>query len=267
MPATPDRGTVDHLRSAVRELEAALDRLLVRLGRPLFIANSSHPRFRFGTPTAIHFLYLRAVLVVSGLNAMLHLLERGFAHEIAVLARTVNDFLGEMISTEEAIRTGQPTAGQRRLVEQFFGEHDGDDVASDAPRQGGFVPKRQIRAAEARAVAADGDTTSWQERLASLDGGLSGYVHGHYAQTMELYEGSTPGGHDGFRLGGMSAPERFDSSQGQIALQVVAALNEVIRLARHLRDEGVADRLETVRAHLMASPMYGRLGPTGDDAH
>lgn len=238
------------VRHAIDALEDAVRALQARIGAPIYLAARRRPGFRYGGPSSQIFLYLRAVRVVSGLNAMFTLVRAGFVQEIGVLARTVDDFLGEMRFIGEAHETGSPTSDQRRLIDQFFGEDPLAPGESGPAR--GYVPKQKVRASEARAVQAP-DTYGMQKSLEGVDEVLSGYVHGHYPQTMELYESCPSEQRDGFCLRGIADPSVLRPWLRQVALQTVAALNEVTVLARRLEDRPTAESLQSARRQLEKS--------------
>jgi len=73
---------------SILSLEQALERFIKHIEQPKPIPERGRVLFRYEHPSALIFLTLKAVRVVSGLNAAVYLLKRGFIQELGVVIRT-----------------------------------------------------------------------------------------------------------------------------------------------------------------------------------
>ncbi len=122
MPDGNESEKIRQIREAIVVLEEAIRAFEHRIGSPIYIHEEGGGRFKYASQSPAVLIVLKAVRVVSGLNALMALLRSGHTVEMGVIFRTVDDFLGEIMFVEEAMRTGQPTANQQRFIEQFFAE-------------------------------------------------------------------------------------------------------------------------------------------------
>lgn len=179
----------------------------------------------------------------------------GHTVEMGVLLRTVDDFLGEIMFVEEAVRTGQPTADQQRFIEQFFTEETvsvEEMMASDrrGPRR---VERRAVQASEARVLGefSDSGPGGRVRRLSrTIDDVYSKYIHGSYPTAMELYEG---GDNEGFLLSGTLGTPHIQTYRRELARYTQRSLNILATIAAGLGLIDLMQRLVETRRRLEAS--------------
>ncbi len=82
---------IETFRKTVPILEGALSTLTTQIEEPRFIDDNDYPRFRHAEQSNGLAAYLKAVRIVSALNASLLLLENGFIEELGVLFRTIDE--------------------------------------------------------------------------------------------------------------------------------------------------------------------------------
>ncbi len=241
------------IRDAVDLLERAVDRFAVRIGKPIFVVEKEKDRFRYSQQNPIIIQVLKAVRVVSGLNASVHLLEGGFVQEIGVLIRTIDDFLKEIAFVQEALTTKSPTADQKLFLEQFFSEEllsPSELLIKD--KKANRVKRKKIVSAGTRLLL-DGKIKEELRKGLEVVGDIySGYVHGAYPHIMEMYEG----GVEGFAIRGTTIPERFESYLGQIACYVHRSLNTFSMIANNFNFIDLRDELIEKRRKFEESKVY-----------
>ncbi len=259
---TNETTTRQLIRSALDELEHALDHLRSRLEHPIYYSVRGGCRFSFPSRNWPLFMYLRAVRVVSAMNAMMRLLVVGHTQEMGVLARTVTDFLNEMLFAREAMATDHPTAQQQRLLEQFFADEVIPFDEFTAERKASYLGRREVRASAARQLANDGDTHAVQKLTQYIEMGFDGYVHGHYSQIMELYEGAS----ERFHVRGVLGSPHIEIWDQEMGILTVAAFNGLTELAEALKDDQLRVDLISKRRAFEASPAYPDDGITSTDA-
>ncbi len=246
------------IRAGIDVLETAFHAFEAKIGAPLFIAEEGYPRFKyiFSSPeqAGTIFQVMKTARVISGLDAATVLLERGHVTEIAVLIRTIDDFLGDIVFIGEALDKGTWTAGQQRTIDLFFAQEkvSVEEMIAAGGKQPPRVSQREVRAAEARVLSEDADSV--QRIAATIDNAYSMYVHGEYPSIMEMYEG---GDREGYRLRGMLGTPKIAVHRHSITIYTHRSLNVfagVAALTFKLRD--LFETLVNARRVLEASPAY-----------
>ncbi len=93
------------------------------IDKPAFLDEDTRDRrFRFDKPNALILQVLMCVRITSGLHAALALLRNYHTTEMAVLFRTIDDFLADAMFVDEVIEKGEAsaTAAQKKFLEQYF---------------------------------------------------------------------------------------------------------------------------------------------------
>src|SRR5438445_7999092 len=213
------------IKEAIRELEAALSRLVVKVGPPIYIVEADKPRFRYATPDPIKLMVLKAVRVVSGLNAATVLLEAGYVVEMGVLFRTIDDYVDEILFIGEVVETRTATTPQKSFIEAFFEDdtRTTTELLQDPPRRR-RVERKKIHASQDRVLGRFvPQRPGLVRRMArAIDDVYSGVVHGSLTSIMELYEG---GDRERFRVHGMLDTPRIRTYRIELAHYTHRALN------------------------------------------
>jgi len=241
MPTEAERFAA--LRTAVDVLESAADELVTAIGRPNWVAIEESGKFRYDHPSGQLLQILKGVRTVSALNACLALLPLGHYAEVLMILRSANDFLSEIAFVHEAIETQNPTADQNRFLEHYFSDQpDTVNELLENPPRGSVVERRKLQASQARYLTPE-NPSAMQKRLAMIDAVFSGYVHGSYSSTMELYEGGTWR----FRMRGMAGTPRAVEAEHQITLTTHRAFNMLRSAAWAIHHEAVFNALRPAR--------------------
>jgi hypothetical protein len=241
------------IRNAIGILEEALGRFIVKIDQPLFLPEEGRKRFKYPTPSPIILQVLKGVRIVSGLNALLCLLERGFVQEMGVILRTIDDFDAEIMFVQEAIDQGTMTAHQQEFIDSFF--KDEPPTTQDIERGRSGKPrtiKKKIIASLARIFGPFGNPDRVRRIAEGVHETLSGYVHGSYPHIMEMY-GGMPGR---FHIRGMLGTPRIKDFQDQIAIYVHRSLNTFSQVAMNLQLNDLALSLIETRRGFERSSAY-----------
>ncbi len=241
------------LKSAIELLENSIDSFHAKLGSPYFIFEKGKKRFEYTLPTSLHFQFLKAVRVVSGLNAIMYLLEEGYGQEIGVLARTVFDFLDEIKYIQEAHEVGKQTAGQKKIVDDFFAStlKTADELMQNLDKSN-RVGKKEIIASITRLLSKFINPDRMSKIQQVLHQVYSGYVHGDYPQIMELYDGHI----NKFRLRGMLDTPLIEGYRKVFAGLVHRSLNEFGILALGFGISGLKEDIIKKRNEMQDGGVY-----------
>src|SRR5467141_138441 len=112
------------MKESLDALEAGVRILTGQMPKPLFIAGP--PRFRYikANHNSQLLEVLKAVGVVSGLNAIVHLIQIGHHFEANVLLRSVSDALVDMVVMTEAHHNPGGATTAQKMVNEFFATDD-----------------------------------------------------------------------------------------------------------------------------------------------
>lgn len=239
------------IRDAIIVLEAGLETMVARIGRPIFIPEPSVQRFEYPGQDARVLQVLKCVRIVSGLNAAVVLLRSGYTTEVGVLFRTIDDAIDEIVFVQDGVENAE-TSDHRRFVEQFFTfeTRTGEEMVADTTQRS-QVPRRRIQAAQGRILNPE-NPHRMRQLARAVDNVYSGFVHNSYQSAMELYEGST----ERFRVRGMWDTPRIPVYRKELANYTHRALNTLSEVAFHLGLTDVFQRLRGTRQALEVSPAY-----------
>ena len=160
------------------------------------------------------------------------LLESHHSVEAIVLLRTVDDFVDEVTFVLDAMGRDSATKPQAAFLKAFFEEDVRRPEQLLEERRGpDRAKKRQIQAAQGRYL--DPSNPDRFRRVArAIDDTFSGYVHGAYPHSMELWVGDTYGnGH--FTLRGTKGANHTESYWRQHAFYVSRALSVAGMVTMH----------------------------------
>ncbi len=250
------------LQEALQILEAAVVQLTRCIPAPLFIGEPRRGQFRYAQRTSQIMQILKAVRVVSGLHAAIHLVRVRHHQEAAVVLRSVDEALQDIDVLDEAHHSGAgATTYQQQLVEEFFASDDAarlDAILARNAKPVARVPRKKKRAAVERRLSAVASGVDIRSALDAIDALLDGYVHCAYSQVMELYSASSTT--QGFSMRGVDDPGRHALMAAWIPRFVVHALNAIARLLSDAKFASNAAKLVEVRKRLESSPEHGSAG-------
>jgi hypothetical protein len=249
--------SVDIMYDAIKLLENAINKMQVKIGAPLFLPEEGKPRYRYGEKSAVIIQLLKAVRIVSGLNASMVLLEKGFIQEIGVLIRTIKEFMTDIDFLQEGIDNGKFNKQQEKFIKDFF-EKDLQTPEELMAEKQSYVPRRKKRASLARIYEKYDNFNRIREIYQAIDLGFDGYIHGYYPHIMELYEGSYNGTSEGFVLDGTTLSIRKESWRQQISIDIHGALNIINLIAKNLGLTKLADELQDKRKNFENSLAFNK---------
>lgn len=171
------RQAIDHLEKVVEIFEHGL-------GRPRLI----HGVFAYKKPTVKHACFLKALRIVSGLNALLVLLEAGFVTEMGVVMRTMSDCINDIYFMLENFPETTPEVD--KYLTHFFTDGVEEPVIAETESKKTHRTKiRKIHASRARQLSEYVNFPIDRDMVYRTYSAYSGYVHAGYPSIMELYGG------------------------------------------------------------------------------
>lgn len=248
---------IQYLAGLISTLEKAANRFATALGKPIALPEAGKERFRYMNPDSRHIQALKAVRVVSTLNACSILLKYGLTQEMGVLFRTLHEFLTDIEFIQEAHVTGTPTSGQQEYINQFFNDDlKTTDEMMELQEKIKYVERKNVIASQARTLGQVENPEKIRRIVGALERGYSAYVHGRYPCIMELYEGNLDGGSEGFRMKGMLGTDKLSAFGWTLASFVLKALNTFSLIAHNLKMNELESELIEQRRLLEKSPAY-----------
>lgn len=251
---------IDEITAALKPVDDAtavaeriVNELLRERERPMFIAQSGAERFHYVNRDSVLVQLLKCVRAISGINAAMALLRAGHTPEVAVMLRVIDDMIDEIQFLMERDENGALPSKQAEFVEAYFSEPVPDTkqqppIVWDGPR----VSKKHIRASQARHLSAamEGNTFAAQQMMERMDSILSRSVHGSYWSTMELYEGSSRGGRDAFRMRGMLGTPLVEPALLALRLHTSVFIADLTLMAIDLDKPSIVLKLREVHRGL-----------------
>ena len=243
---------IELLLTYIEPLQKALDVFLSKIDSPEFIKEEKWHGYRYNRPSPRIFQILKCVRIVSGFNAGVHLLSKGFVQEVGVLNRTIFEFLHDIDFIQAGIDTGKFTQSQKEMLDSFFaGEiRSAKDLMDTHKKQPG-VSRKKVYAELGRLLKPD-DPDRIQRIVKTLEEAYSGYIHGQYPHIMELYNGYTRT----FHTKGMLGTPRIPEHTGELARTLHQALNQFAAIASSWDLQDFAEKLVNARISLETSGVY-----------
>jgi len=172
------------LVSAFRQLEQTV-------APPTLISIGGRRAFRYVEKQPQQAIVLKLSRLVTGLQAVWTLLERGLPQEAAAIQRILDEIGSDVMFLAGPLTLGPKEAIHDAYLADFFQEefHVADPVGSQQSRH--RVPRKKIRAYVARTYRAADEPIDRAIAVAGfIEGAYSGYVHVAGAQAMDTYGGS-----------------------------------------------------------------------------
>lgn len=211
------------------------------LGEPKFYRGIDDRGFRFDAPDVRHFCLLKAVRVISALNASIELARGGYLQEINVLMRTVAEFSTHIDFVLGSKESEEQRSTVDKYIQDFFADSQRDREAEIKRAQ---VPQGLVHASIGRTldkIAEDYGDSPARVPAAKLYSNTyrvySNYVHGKYPEVMDLY-GGTPGR---FHLRGMSGTPKDDEILAIIQSFLTTGSNALLAIVQGLNLYALVD--------------------------
>ena len=231
-------------KETVPILESALTALGAQIEEPSFFDDNDYPRFRHREQSNGLAAYLKAVRIVSALNASLVLLEHGFVEELGVLFRTIDECLEDILFLRSTQEDGGLSEDQIRFLDDFYREEFSDPKNPFMSAQKrNRLPRRKVYAALARITGDIVNPSDGAELHRTLNQAMSGFVHGAYPHIMELYGGNPPH----FHLNGMLGTPMHDSWVMQARHYYYRGIQALMLLSQAFQNETLTTKLLDLR--------------------
>lgn len=175
-----------------------LELIVATVDKPiLYESGKIHHGFRFLNPGAKHFCILKAARAISGLNAAIALLEKGFIQEIAIIIRSIIECTSHIDYVLAGLENGQLKPPQMKFVNAYFEDFRRNDVGDfkrphlkqkDVHKVVGGNLDELIKHVEGGEEFAGVDSSKLMSNIYLT---YSNYVHSRYPEVMDLF-GESP---------------------------------------------------------------------------
>jgi hypothetical protein len=229
--------------TAVAQIDAAVRHLGRYFPAPVFGAVPGGEGWRHASKDDLLASYMKCIYICSALHASCALLLNGFAHEVYILCRGVDE-AGEDIRVL-AIPRGKDAKTdqlQVRLLEDFFQEEfeQSAQVSFMVSAKRDRVSRSDIHAALMKLEGAEIDPSTLRVALNTVHKVFSGFVHGAYVHIMDTFDGRR------FHLRGMGGTPRLEQAEEAFSYYVYRAFLAVRVVAKRTGDGELDARLKKV---------------------
>lgn len=250
------------LEECAKRLGPAVQSIETTLSKPILTNVSGQKQYRYEQHTPYHVAFLKGVRIVSGLNSCLFLIKGGFAQEVMVIVRTLDDFTGEMMFILENTESDALTNHQKKFLKDFFREefvNPNNPLLNEARRDS--VPKKNVWASVARQIGQYANPSDLQKMLQVTNDALSGYVHGAYPHIMEMFGGRPAH----FHFEGASEPPRIAMCIHQLTIYTHRTIMTFDLFAKNLGLAVLSEFLHEARDYLEKETGYVQPGDLNKD--
>ncbi len=177
-------------KNILNELEKNFHILLKSIDQPIYTKFADINVFRYESKTIEIAMVQLMARIISGLNASIVLIEKGFMQECNVLYRTLDDFENDITFLSKALIDNDITGLHKRYLDNFFAEEfDGDAGAFNSVQKRDIIPRDKIRAFISRMAENPVNQSDAQKNFETIDKAYSGYVHGTSVHIIDMYGG------------------------------------------------------------------------------
>ncbi len=229
---------IEIFRRSIKEFYVFFNKLTLIVEPPKFDKISGVPKFRYSEENIETLCLIKTGRILSSLNSIVVLFERGFFLEIAILLRTIKECCADLSFLLENYPDKKLSKSQVQYINEFFAEEFSDSKDPlQTIRKHNRVPSKKIHAGYARniynqsALIKDSKLKSKIQKLAnpsdhqkttlSILNVYSGYVHYGYSQSVEIIAGSPPR----YYLDGMTNTPLVNEWQNFLTTEIVALYN------------------------------------------
>ena len=226
------------------DLSAVISEIEGHFPPPRYVKIGGQSQFRYSETSVYHVALLKAVRMVSSLNACLCMFEDGYYQEIMVVLRTIDDFFSDILFILENSDQGKSSDSQNNYIEDFFKEEfvNPANPLENSQRRS-TVPRKKVWTSVARQIGQYANPSDAQKILQIANDAFSGYVHGAYPHIMELYGGRPPC----FHMNGILVSPRMQTCIKQISLYLHRTILAIGILTKSLGFGKLSDRIHGIR--------------------
>lgn len=241
--------TLEQLEDYLRELEGVVRLVDRNFDRPRLVTIQGAPGFRHEQKDDLLLSYLKCIRSLSSLNACVVLLRSGFVQEVGALCRCIDEFCEDVLFLATPLgEDGAYSQHQRQLVEEYFQEEFEDNshpLPEAAPRH--RVPRTRVQAGISRIEGQPVNPHDTRSLFHTLSRTFSGYVHGAYVHTMEMYGGPNLQNCQ-YHIRGMLGTPRIDEWVNTLGNYVYRSSIAWEVVARRCEDDGAIEAVRTARS-------------------
>lgn len=220
------------------------------------------PQFRHRYKNDLLMSYLKCIRAVSSLNAAMLLLRYGYIQEVGALCRCVDEFCEEVLFLATPLgEEGEYSKAQQRLVDEYFQEEfEENRDANLKPASRDRVRREKVQAGIARIQGYPVNPHDGKLMHQTLGKTFSGYIHGAYPHTMELYGGPS---HEQceFHINGMLGTPRIPEWVAALSNYVYRTAMCLEVVARRCEDNEVETSLRQLRISFEENTGLGKDDP------
>lgn len=244
---------ISPFQKCINDISIIIFEIEGRFPLPKLVKIGGQPQYRYSESSVYHGAFLKAVRMISGLNACLSLLEGGYYQEIMVVLRTVDDFFSDILFILENSDENKPSETQDLFIQDFYKEEfiNPKNPMENVKRRS-TVPRRKIWASVAKQIGQYANPSDAQKILQVTNDAFSGYVHGAYPHIMELYGGNPPR----FHVNGVFESPRIKTCINQISYHLHQTILAIGVLTKSLGISPLADQVDEIRNQFEAGTDY-----------
>jgi|GEM_PF-738666 len=242
------------LMQSAATIESAVNSLGMHFPAPRAVELKGVTAFRHDKQDDLLMSYLKCVRGVSLLHAAIVLSGYGFYQEVGILCRCLSEAVEDVMFLATPLGENKsPSKQQDQLVQEFFVEEFEDPSKPAAGQTARHrVPRNAVLAGIARIEGNPlnpNDSKAFQQLLHK---GYSGYVHGAYVHTMELFgappnaEGKPDANAGKFYMRGGMPPARTGEMVEALEARAELLAVAVSIVAKRIGDAAVVDALKPV---------------------
>ena len=229
------------LKKVLADIEGVHRLMEKRFPLPEFIEVGGISAWRYRETSELLMCFLKFGKIISTLNASVVLMEAGFPQEVGILARVGFELVTDIMFFFGPRSAEGLSVHQKMMVNDFFKEEfERYDVPLGLPQMRKSVPRSKVAAGVGKLHRELINPNDGIAVVQTLYKALSGYVHGAYPHTMELYLGSPPHFQlNGRLLGGSTYVihlTHFASLVAELLAERCGAIDEAEK-AKHVRTE------------------------------
>lgn len=236
MPLNTEAITV--MTDAFKQLESAVS-------QPQKVPFRKSSVFRYANKGIREAIIQKLARSISGLNAISILLPAGFAQEVSVLFRTLDEINEDIMFLATAATSNGRTTLHEKYLKAFFAEpvFSRPQGAMDIAKPD-LVPRRKVRAHVMNVLGRGVNVPQALAAGEALGTAFSGYVHANSESIMDMYGGSPAC----FNLRGMPGTSRIDECTRSTETYIYRTLMTTLTAAKAFGDVNLVEVLETFLA-------------------
>ena len=175
---------------ALANMERTVHILAQRVPQPVRVQYKDGFVYRHIEKTLHQALIQKSARIVTTLHATRLLMDNGFVQEQASLQRILDEIYEDVMFLAFSVVLNDRTPLHQTYLDSFFEEEFDTDSALTSTQKRPMVPRKKIRAYNARIEGNPLDPSRGVEVTRTLSKAYSGYIHAASPQIMDMYGGS-----------------------------------------------------------------------------